>query len=115
LLAAMEELGMIEAVRTPADVLIAYFDSERLHDYLRLSRQLRAAGIGCEVYPEARKLNAQLKYADKRGFRIALVAGQNEFAENRVQVKDLANRTARDASLANGAAEVIATIQEMLA
>jgi len=114
LLAAMEELGMIEPVRTPAEVLIAYFDKDRLADYLRISRWLRAAGIGCEVYPEAKKLKAQLQYADKRGFRIALVAGGNEFAENRIQVKDLANRSQRDASLVNDAAEVVEVIREML-
>jgi histidyl-tRNA synthetase len=114
LLAAMEELGMIKPVRTPAEVFIAYFDAARLPEYLRLSRHIRAAGLGCEVYPEPRKLNAQLKYADKRGFRIALVAGANEFADNRVQVKDLANRTAQDASLENGAAEVVAAIRELL-
>ena len=87
---------------------------ERLADYLRISRWLRAAGIGCEVYPEAKKLKVQLQYADKRGFRIALVAGGNEFAENRVQVKDLANRSQRDASLENDAAEVVDVIREML-
>ena len=115
LLAAMEELGMIEAVRTPAEVFIPFFDAGRLHDYLRLSRQLRAAGIGCEVYPEAKKINAQLKYADKRGFRIALVAGANEFADNRLQVKNLAQRTSCEASLANDAAEVIEVVRSMLA
>ena len=75
LLAAMEELGMIEKVATPAPVFIPYFDADRLHDYLRLAAALRAAGIGVEVFPEPKKLGQQLKYADRRGFRVALIAG----------------------------------------
>ena len=34
---------------------------------------LRSAGIGVEVYPEAKKLGKQLQYADRRGFRVAIV------------------------------------------
>ena len=75
LLAAMEELGMVEKVATPAPVFIPYFDEDRLHDYLRLAAALRAAGIGVEVFPEPKKLGQQLKYADRRGFRVALIAG----------------------------------------
>ena len=52
LLAAMEELGMIEKISTPAPVFIPYFDKDRLHDYLRLAAALRAAGIGVEVFPD---------------------------------------------------------------
>ena len=51
----MEELGMIEKVRTPAEVFIPYFDPSHLNDYLRLAAILRAAGIGVEVYPEPKK------------------------------------------------------------
>ena len=52
--------------------------------------RLRAAGIGVEVYPEPKKLGQQLKYADRRGFRVALIAGENEFAAGQCQVKKLA-------------------------
>ena len=76
--------------RTPAEIFIPYFDAARLHDYLRLAAQLRAAGFGVEVFPEPKKLGQQLKYADRRGFRVAIVAGENEFAAGNVQVKNLA-------------------------
>ena len=46
LLAAMEELGMIEKVATPAPVFIPFFDKTRLHDYLKLAAAIRTAGIG---------------------------------------------------------------------
>ena len=65
------------SVATPAPVFIALFDADRLHDYLKLAAVLRTAGIGVEVFPEAKKLGQQLKYADRRGFRVALIAGEN--------------------------------------
>jgi histidyl-tRNA synthetase len=60
LLAGMEELGMLPKVSTPAEIFIPYFDATRLHDYLRLAAQLRAAGFGVEVFPEPKKI-MQLK------------------------------------------------------
>lgn len=89
LLAAMEELGLIDQTSTPAQVLIACFEAERLGDYCRIGRVLRQAGIAVEIYPDAKKVGQQLKYADRKGFRLALIAGSNEFAKGVWQVKDL--------------------------
>ena len=89
LLAAMEELGLIERVNTPAPIFIPFFDATRLHDYLALATQLRSAGLGVEVYAEAKKLGQQLKYADRRGFRLAIIAGDRELDSQTCQVKDL--------------------------
>jgi histidyl-tRNA synthetase len=80
---------MIEKIRTPAPVLIAFFDKERLDDYLRMAAAIRAAGIGVEVFPEPKKLGQQLAYADRRGFRVAIIAGQREFDAGTCQLKDL--------------------------
>jgi histidyl-tRNA synthetase len=115
LLAAMEELKLIEPVRTPAEVFVPFFAATRLGDYLRLAAELRSAGLGVEVYPEPKKLGKQLQYADKRGFRIALVAGDDEFAAGECQVKNLASGESTTVSLANGAAAVIAEIRRVLA
>jgi histidyl-tRNA synthetase len=115
LLAAMEELGMIEKRRTGASVFLPYFDAGRLHSYLKLAADLRAAGIGVELYPEPKKLDAQLRYADKRGFEIALVVGENEWKAGRAQVKDLKSRSNRDVALYDDggalSAEVLAQLK----
>jgi histidyl-tRNA synthetase len=115
LLAGMEELGMLPKVTTPAEIFIPYFDEKRLHDYLRLAAQLRAAGFGVEVFPEAKKLGQQLKYADRRGFRVALVAGENEFAAGNIQVKNLATTTSEAVPLTADASELIAALRRLLA
>jgi len=89
LLDAMQALGLVEKVSTPAPVFIVYFVESRLHDYLKLAATIRAAGIGCEVFPEAKKIGKQLQYADKRGFSVAVIAGDDELAAGNVQIKDL--------------------------
>jgi histidyl-tRNA synthetase len=114
LLAAMEELGMIEKVSTPAPVFIPFFDPKRLHDYLKLAAALRAAGLGVELFPEPKKLGQQLKYADRRGFRVALVAGNDEFEAGAIQVKDLAAGTQRNVPLDPDCGSLAAAIREIL-
>jgi histidyl-tRNA synthetase len=114
LLAALEQLGLIEKVATPAAVFIPYFDPDRLHDYLRLAALIRAAGIGCEVFPEPKRLGQQLKYADRRGFRVALIAGADEFNSGVCQVKDLARGRQQDVPVAPDAAELLAAVRRIL-
>src|SRR5262249_15057532 len=111
LLAAMEELNLLPKTSTPAPVLVVQFLAERLGDYQRIARVLRAEGIGVEVYPEAKKIGQQLAYAEKRGFAVALIAGENEFAQGVWKIKDLAKRT----ETAVPEAELVATVRQMLA
>jgi histidyl-tRNA synthetase len=114
LLAAMEELKLIEPVRTPAEIFVPFFAPDRLAEYQRIAAELRAGGLGVEVYPEPKKLGKQLQYADKRGFRVALIAGDNEFASGECQVKNLATGESATVSLAGGTAELVAEIRRIL-
>ncbi len=115
LLAALVDLGKIEPVQTPAPVLIPFFAAEHRNDYLQLATQLRQAGIGVEFYPEPKKLGKQLQYANKRGFRIALILGDDEFAAGQCQIKDLATGDTQTVSLTNDATTLITEIQTLLA
>ena len=116
LLAALEELGKIQQVSTPAEVFLPFFDAGRLHDYLRIATALRSSGVSVEFYPEPKKLGDQLKYADRRGFRIAVVAGENEFAAGNVQIKNLVNRTSTtvplDDQIADAVKESLKSVRE---
>lgn len=96
LLAALEKLGKLPAHAAPADIFIALFDAERISEYFALAALVRRAGFSCEVYPEAKKLGLQLKYADQRGFPVALIAGSRELDAGMVQVKDLRNKTSME-------------------
>jgi histidyl-tRNA synthetase len=89
LLAALDELGKLPSARPPAPALICMFDVQRRNDYLKLAAQLRAAGLGVEVYPEPKKLGKQLQYAGRQGFQAAIVIGNSEFAAGQAQIKNL--------------------------
>jgi histidyl-tRNA synthetase len=98
LLTALEEIKhpWLTGQSTPVPVIILQFDSDKLGDYQQMGRALRAAGVGAEVYPEVKRLKAQFEYADKRGFRLALIAGPEEFSKGIVKLKDLKNRTEQE-------------------
>ncbi len=115
LLAALEQLGRLEKVQTPAEVFIPFFAADHRADYLRLAAQLRAAGLGVEFYPEPKKLGKQLQYADKRGFRIAAILGEDEFAKGQCQLKNLATGDSQTVEFTDDAASIVAEIEKLLA
>lgn len=96
LLSGMEELGMIEERQTPAQVFLPLFDVAHQAETLALAMELRQAGLQVELYPDKRKLGAQLKYADRRGFRFAVIAGESELAAGTAQLKDLADGSSQE-------------------
>lgn len=110
LLAAMDELKLLRKVATPAPVFVVQFSAAHLGDYQRMARSLRAAGIGAEVYPEAKKIGQQLQYAEKRGFRLALIAGPDEFIQHVWKIKDLGKREEQ----AVAETQVVEAIKSML-
>jgi len=114
LLAGMEELGMIPKVSTPAEIFIPFFAANQLNAYLRLAATLRKAGFGVEVYPDAKRLGQQLKYADRRGFRVALVMGDDELASGNCQVKHLASGGSTTVKVNADASELIAELKRVL-
>ncbi len=112
LLAAMEQLSLLDqSVTTAAPVLVTRLERDRLGDYQRVARELRAVGIGVDVYPDTKKLGHQLAYAERKGFALALIAGSDEFATDTWKVKLLARREERTVA----AADLVATIQSLLA
>jgi histidyl-tRNA synthetase len=87
----MTERGMFPADVTAsgADVLVTLWNGETIGTSLTIARQLRAAGLRVEVYPEADKIGKQLKYASSRHARYAVIAGDDERAKGTVMVKHL--------------------------
>jgi histidyl-tRNA synthetase len=105
-------MKLLPRASTPAPVLVVQFSAERLGDYERMARLLRAAGLGVEVFPDAKKVGQQLQYAEKRGFRAALIAGPDEFAQDVWKIKDLAKREEAAVPTADVAARLHALLQQ---
>jgi len=71
-------------------VFAAALDPAALAYLLPLVHRLRLRGIRVEVEHRGGSLKSQLKRADKLRARLALIAGENEVAARKVQLKDLA-------------------------
>src|SRR5262245_47011996 len=111
LFSKLREAGLLRPLpRSPAEVLVTTMDARYLDRYFTLGRLLREAGINTEVYLESAKLGNQLTYADRKGFRVAIIAGENEFAKDVVQIKNLSAKTARDIPLK----DVVNAVKETL-
>ncbi|WOI54739.1 histidine--tRNA ligase [Parvularcula sp. LCG005] len=87
LLSALEARGQMAADEAP--VVILALEPDRMGAYQMMARQLRAAGIATEVYLGGSGMRAQMKYADKRGARVAVLQGEDERARGEITVKDL--------------------------
>ncbi len=107
-----QKYGKVPPLRpSPADVLVTQWDAASGPAALRLAAELRAGGVKAEWYPEAVKLERQLKYADATGVRFATLVGPDELAQDLVTIKDLRQRT--QVSLPR--AQIVAQVKAMVA
>ena len=89
LLTALSELGKLDTGAARRPVVVTVMDRERLVDYQAMVSELRSAGIAAELYLGTSGFRAQMKYADKRGATVAIIAGSDEFERGEVTLKDL--------------------------
>ena len=62
---------------------------------------VRAAGVACELYPDAAKLKKQFEYADKKKIPFVVVAGESEIAQNVVTLKNMVSGEQQQVSLSH--------------
>jgi len=89
LLAALQELGKVDAAAAAADVFVTVFDEGGRADATALAARLRDAGLSVQVSYTSGKLGKQFKQADRLGARVAVVRGPDERANDSATVKDL--------------------------
>jgi histidyl-tRNA synthetase len=107
LFARLKEANLLKPLaRTPAEVLVTTLDPESLERYLRIAASLRAQDINTEVYLERAKIGKQFEYANRKGFRVAVTAGPDEFGRGTVKLKDLSTQVESDVPLDQAAARV---------
>lgn len=80
----------LPAEASVVDVLVAPIGEAALDAALVLGREVRRAGLRCEVDTRKASIKAQLRRANALGARFAVILGDREVAEGVVEVKDLA-------------------------
>ena len=100
----LEKYGLYPELKVqPADVMVTCFDATGLPDSYAISMELRDSGLNVSCYPEAVKLDKQIKYANKIGVKALVIAGPDELAAGKVTIKDLFNRTQQTVDRADAA------------
>ena len=77
-LRAIDSPIVASPLKKAGPVIVVVLDRDHMADYQRLVAELREAGIASELYLGSSGLNAQLKYADRRGSPCAIIQGSNE-------------------------------------
>lgn len=98
---AAEALGLLEIQSRDNDILVTIFDSSLASASTEVATALRGRGINAELYPKYTELTKQLKYADRKGIRYAVIIGANEMKDGVVLLKDLKQRKQETITLDN--------------
>jgi histidyl-tRNA synthetase len=85
----LRDKDLIPAEISSIDVFLAFITQEDLPDVLRLGHELRDAGLRVEYALTPQAVGKQLKLADSRNARFAVVVGPDERARGEIVIKDL--------------------------
>ncbi len=93
LMARLFESGLVKAGGTAvAPVLVTVQDPSCLDRYKEIAARLRLAGIRTELFLEAKRLDKQIQYADRKGFPLVVVANREELERDTVVLKNMRAR-----------------------
>ncbi len=90
------------------EVFIAGVTEADLPHVLSLAHECRDAGLRTEYALTAQAVGKQLKLADARGARVAVLIGPDDRARNEVQLKDLTAKAQRSVSRTEAVAALLA-------
>lgn len=86
----MEQLDLFPVDQTVSTkVLFVNFGAFEEQYCLPLLESIRMAGIPAEIYPSADKMKKQMNYANKKGVKYVILAGESEIAAGEVTVKNM--------------------------
>lgn len=56
---------------------------------MKMLKEMRAAGIAAEIYPDAAKMKKQMAYADSKGIPFVAIVGESELAESKLTLRNM--------------------------
>ncbi len=83
-------LDLFPATVTSApSVMFSNFGAAEAQAAMSMMKQLRQAGIACEVYPDAAKMKKQMGYADARAIPYVALVGEEEMKAGKLTLKSM--------------------------
>jgi histidyl-tRNA synthetase len=89
----LRDRGLAPQSVSSIDVFLAVITQDDVPHVLGLARELRDAGLRVEYVLAPQAVGRQLKLADARNARLAVVVGPDDRARGEVMVKDLRGKT----------------------
>lgn len=90
---ALNELSLLPVTTTTTQILVTVFDPTFTKSSETITAILRSALVNTETYPEAVKLDKQLKYADRKSVPYVIIQGPEELRKGVVKLKDMKAKT----------------------
>ena len=100
-----------ERMKNMTDAERATFE-KHLGAAIALSTQLREDGIRVQLYTEQKKFKAKMQYADRLGIPYVIFLGEDEIAQNKCSVKELATGQQQTLTAAEAAALITRGLSE---
>ena len=82
------ELYPQDSLKT-TQLLFVNFGENEIEYLLPVISKIRAAGIRTEIFPESGKMKKQMGYADAKKIPYVALVGENEIAENKINLKNM--------------------------
>ena len=76
------------SLKTTQLLFVNFGQKEEIY-LLPLIAKVRKAGIRTELYPESTKMKKQMGYADAKKIPFVAIVGENEMAENKINLKNM--------------------------
>ncbi|MCR4316628.1 MAG: histidine--tRNA ligase [Planctomycetes bacterium] len=89
LLAALNMKNPDKAADLSGLVVVTRMDKDRTAEYIRMTHELRTAGIDAEMFLGTGGFKKQMRYADRRAAEVTIIAGSDEFDRGEVSIKDM--------------------------
>jgi histidyl-tRNA synthetase len=103
--------ALVPVQSTSAMVLVTAMEEVLMPQYLEIGRVIREAGIATEVILDPnRSFKAQMKYANRKGFRFVIIMGESESNRRCVQVKDMGSSEQLEVKVADLAERIISLV-----
>ncbi len=80
-----------KAAVTATQLLFINFGDKETAYCLPIANAARSAGIRTEIYPDKAKMKKQMGYANAKGIAFVALAGDDEIAQGKVTLKDMAS------------------------
>lgn len=76
--------------RTATQVMFVNFGPAEAAASMKMMKQIRAAGVACEIYPDAAKMKKQMTYANGAGVPFVAMVGESEMQQGKMALKCMA-------------------------